>query len=458
MRYIDSGRPDAHETLAAFFQNEKARHVVRLRWQTGYFSIDGLAPLLTTIEHLSSNNLPVDAILGSNDRSTLRSHVTELCACLHIPRPQARLGVVAFSGSLYHPKTYHITRNDGTKAAYIGSANLGFAGLSGLNVEAGLILDTREGDPPHILDEIANAVDAWFDGSRHGVTLVAGEADAIALEANGILASVPAPRTAGSGGASTSNRPVRKPLFPFKRHRSSGDINSAEETVTPATTASPREGYPAYVLFAADPDAATTGVQALSGASLPGGSAGIVVRLNKDSARHWYGQDGTANISVPVALISTLRFGLYSRDANSDRKRPRSEFQQIARYVSTNVTFSGEPHNAGIMVYGYTKGDTGHGDTRLVVPAPLVAGLRQQVAAAKLPAVQIGDVAIVEWPTMDDPTIRLTFFDRTTSFSAEVATVLDDAEMAGQVVGKAACWLPSDLSPPWQLPALEPTS
>ena len=54
---------------------------------------------------------------------------------------------------------------DGSEAAYVGSANLTPPGLS-LHVEAGILLDSNDGDPASILREIATAIDAWFTGSR----------------------------------------------------------------------------------------------------------------------------------------------------------------------------------------------------------------------------------------------------------------------------------------------------
>src|SRR5690606_17123566 len=134
------------------------------------------------------------------------------------PRTNAKIGVVSFSAGLFHPKVYHFTRQDGSQAAYVGSANLTTPGISGMNIEAGLLLDSSAGDPANVLTDVAAAIDAWFNGTRPGLSTVSSLADLAPLVAAGILGVAPTPRTTQSSstnsGAATSK--VRlKPLITF---------------------------------------------------------------------------------------------------------------------------------------------------------------------------------------------------------------------------------------------------
>src|SRR5206468_11267444 len=48
----------------------------------------------------------------------------------------------------------------------------------------------------------------------------------------------------------------------------------------------PRPGFPSYLLFAPE-NVPTQGITALSGAFLPNGVSGLLIRLNRDSGRHF---------------------------------------------------------------------------------------------------------------------------------------------------------------------------
>ena len=174
--------------------SHKPEAISYLRWQSGYFGIDGLAPMLPLIQSLAARCLPISCVLGSNGGETGQQDVDNLTDLIGCPRVGARIGILSYTTGLFHPKVYHVTRLDGSQAAYVGSANLTFSGVTGLNVEAGLILDNSEGDPTQPLDEISAAIDAWFDGTRPDVALVHNSADIPPLVASWILGVVPAPR------------------------------------------------------------------------------------------------------------------------------------------------------------------------------------------------------------------------------------------------------------------------
>lgn len=166
MRYIDSGSRNSNSALGAWLRNELTPDIVELRVQSGFFSVDGLPPLVPTLQRLAAANGPVRILIGSNDGDTLQAHVATLVTLLGLPRSAASLGVVSYAGAYHHPKTFHLRRGDGSEAAYVGSANLTRSGVPSLHVEAGVVLDTRTGDPGLVLGAVASCVDDWFAPPR----------------------------------------------------------------------------------------------------------------------------------------------------------------------------------------------------------------------------------------------------------------------------------------------------
>jgi HKD family nuclease len=153
MRYLDTGGRDPGHALASWLEGAVREEVAEIRFQTGFFSLDGVGLLIPALEQCRASDRPTKILIGSNDASTLRDDVAGLMGILGIPRNHAHLGVVNFSGAYFHPKTYHIQRADGSQAAFVGSANLTASGLA-LHVEAGIALDTNEGDDPRRLSDL----------------------------------------------------------------------------------------------------------------------------------------------------------------------------------------------------------------------------------------------------------------------------------------------------------------
>lgn len=189
VRYIDTGNRSANHALGSWLANEASGHVNHLRLQTGYFSLNGLAPIVPVLQNVSTRAASFSAVIGSNEADTLGTDLTQTCSLLGMPNPNVNLGVVSFSNGLFHPKLVHITRSDGSQTAYVGSANLTDAGVSGLNIEAGIILDTADGDAPQTLHEIAGRVDAWFAGGVPGFFSIKSNSDVAALVSGNILSS-----------------------------------------------------------------------------------------------------------------------------------------------------------------------------------------------------------------------------------------------------------------------------
>ena len=215
MQYFDSGTREPSQARAKWLQDAAQEDIAELRVQTGYFSLDGVGLLIPVLEQAAKNDRPAKVLVGSNNGCTLHSEMVGLVQLMGIPRLNGQLGIVSFGGAYFHPKTYHVRRQDGTEAAFVGSANLTAAGLA-LNVEAGIALDTREGDDPHQLYQIAAAIDAWFNEKRDGLTVVIGIETLNELADRGVLGIAPPPRPQDSdkgGTSSGSSRPRLKPIF-----------------------------------------------------------------------------------------------------------------------------------------------------------------------------------------------------------------------------------------------------
>lgn len=228
-----------------------------------------------------------------------------------------------------------------------------------------------------------------------------------------------------------------------------GEVRAAVVEAAPARTillpAVPREGFPPYLLFAPGQGSPTQGAVALSGSSLPTGATGLIIRLNRDSARHFEGRPGTSNFSVPVPTLSTLRFGLYP----GRYPRPRAEFPMRIRYLTNETAIAISATETNIMAYGFIPGESGHGDVRMLMPADLKA-LSQGVKNAGKEVPREGDVALLEWPTTNDNReFRLTFLERASALFTQADGIFQQAQQSASTVGDGACWLPENLSPAW---------
>lgn len=301
------------------------------------------------------------------------------------------------------------------------------------------------------MDAIAAGVDAWFHSNRPGLSRVASPDDVQQLVHEGILTDVMPPRVAPGRRPSEQQQPRRpglRPLVPLPRLFLPGQeiVEAAVEAldlrriVVPAT---PRSDFPQYLLFAPGETTPTRGPSALSGSALPRDVAGLIVRLNRDSARHFEGRPGTANISVPVATLSTFRFGIFP----GQYPRPRAEFDLDIRYIASDSVISVPRTGTNIMAYGFIPGETGHGDVRMLVPA-VVKTLASEIRVANRPLPREGDVALLEWPTSDvGYALRLSFLDRESELFRKALGLFDAAVDNGTTVGEGACWLPTNFIP-----------
>ena len=216
MKYIDSSARIADETVAHWMKRTVESGILEFRCQAGYFTLDGLSLLLPALKECSAAGATVRLLLGSNDSATIASHVAFVAGTLGIPQSNVSLGVVTFASSLFHPKTYHFVRKDGSKTAYVGSANLTGAAISGLNIEAGMILDTKDADSSLVLDKISGKVDEWFANQLPGLFVVSKPSDVDDLLGSGILALT---ATRSERDIPESDGREREPRTRIARHR-----------------------------------------------------------------------------------------------------------------------------------------------------------------------------------------------------------------------------------------------
>lgn len=452
MKYIDSGGRDPAHALGAWLANEASGGIEELRLQSGYFGIDGLSPLVQTLARMAARDAPVKIVIGSNAGETPAGDVETLIDLTGLPRTNASLAIVQFGNALFHSKTWHLVRSDGSEAAYVGSANVGKAAVSGLNVEAGLLLDERDGDPSAVIKEIAAAVDRWFTGPLDGVELVTARGDVTRLVASGWVAKVRPPQitpasAAGTGGTRTAKLAPLLALPPVPRSGGAGAAPTAAGISGPTTVSPPAlatsAGYPATMRFSPSPLAPTTGLATLSHLPLPNGAAGLVIRLSKDTARHWTGGSGTANISLPIPTLEPLRFGMYNGVT------PRAEPGFRSRFVGLGGVTRVPNTTTSVMAYGYGPNPTGHKDVRMVLPKPSAVALAQAASNAGSPVPGPGDYALLEWPTPTNPSFGLTVMDTGSPLYATALALASSAIQTRQLVGGSSCWLPAGISPAW---------
>ena len=203
MRYIDNGSGDSLEDAPfAWLRTVLTADVVGIRWQSGFFEASVLGVFMPTLQRLADEDLDAIILIGSNDGETQASALHQLVNVLGLPRRNALLGVVSYADGFYHPKTIHLCYRSGREVAYVGSANLTSRGLNGLNVEAGIVLDTDEGDPVDLLSHVKRATRKWFDAHPDGLFKVESHDDVNRLEGRGILTTARAlrpPRGEGGG-------------------------------------------------------------------------------------------------------------------------------------------------------------------------------------------------------------------------------------------------------------------
>src|SRR5262249_27072299 len=148
---------DPQQALGTWLRGlaDESQAAEALRIQSGFFGASSLAFVQEIVGAVSAVDGELNLVLGSNRGETTRSDLEILLEMVGPPRDGCRIVVVNFGNAFFHPKTIHLRRIDGTEAAYVGSANLTSSGVRSLHIEAGVILDTRDSDPPEVTQQIA---------------------------------------------------------------------------------------------------------------------------------------------------------------------------------------------------------------------------------------------------------------------------------------------------------------
>ena len=324
MRYLDASDRTDDNALGKWLVKEVSNNAATIRWQSGYFTSEPLGLIEDPLNALAARGGLVRAVVGSNDGATTAQSLRDLCSVLDLPQDNAAAGVVKLQNALFHPKTFHISRSDGSQAAYVGSANLTGSGAA-LHIEAGLTIDTREGDNEAVATQIADAVDSWFGSHRDGFYPVSEAADVQGLIDRGIVdrsTEVKRPRAKpsshdGEAGASMTR------LITIPRLQRRGAIATPPPRVITGVSLA---DYPANLLFAPGSVGPVVGAAAVSPIPLPEDSSGLVVRLTRDSTKRLDDRPGTSYMSLPSEVLDHIIFGIGGNNL------PRAEFDFVARF------------------------------------------------------------------------------------------------------------------------------
>ncbi len=264
MRYIDTGGRDPAEALGSWLKSAVGPNssVRELRWQTGFFNSAALGLFAPTMKILADEDGVLKLLVGSNKGSTLRADIELLLAVSGPPRKGRELGVVKFDNAYFHPKTIHVVRKDGSQAAYVGSGNLTANGITSLNIEAGVILDTKDGDHPEVLAKIKKAIDRWFAILPAGLNLISKSSDLDALVKSGTLDVPPPPPSQSAASKNTEPSPTAnlKPLLSLPKLLAPAAATPPKATATAASAASPPDQW-LKQLSASDAQRKPTGKQ-----------------------------------------------------------------------------------------------------------------------------------------------------------------------------------------------------
>lgn len=347
MRYIDTGSRDAGHALGTWLLDAVRSDSTRIGWQTGFFGIGAFQNLEKQLADAASNGCEISGVLGSNDGQTLASDILDLLAWLRIPQSAARLGVVSYSNAFFHPKTVYVQRSDGSQTAYVGSANLTTSGVVSKHVEAGLILDTRDGDDAGLVLEVWSAIASWFSASRAGFYLVNSASDVDQLCGSGVLAlrRQQLVRVA-SESKTTSPRQPRSglsPLIPIRTDRHRSFTSESPVKIRPGSTVH-GDGESWSKMWRSRPlSHRDLGIpRATGGTTNPTGSmllkAGAWMADANADFRHYFFEQVFSELAWSVGRQPHLReaFGLFRLDVEGERSE--EHVLRISHNTDTNST------------------------------------------------------------------------------------------------------------------------
>jgi len=182
-RYFDTGMNGPQDSLGFWLDQEIVTGIQSFRGQFGYFDGSALSPYLPILEDMINNGGFLKLVIGANPGDPASKNDLESLLSLTCNSENSSITLIAYSVGLFHPKTIHVVRENGTEVSVVSSANFTRNGL-GHNIEAGLILNTSESST-----QIAAAIDRWSNIEDDGVFQISTIDDINLLCTNGLAVS-----------------------------------------------------------------------------------------------------------------------------------------------------------------------------------------------------------------------------------------------------------------------------
>lgn len=157
--YIDSASQNKSEYIRHWLDKNLLSSIEAFRVQSGYFSYAAIEPFIQVLKGVIKRGGSVKFVLGSNNGSLAAMDARRVLKIVK-GKPNCSFTIVAFKNAEFHPKCYHIKRNDTSETALVGSGNLTPFGIS-RNVEAAVALDTCNGDSLALVRKIRDTIDKW---------------------------------------------------------------------------------------------------------------------------------------------------------------------------------------------------------------------------------------------------------------------------------------------------------
>lgn len=414
MRYLDTGSRDPDDSLFRWLEGvlPDARY---FGCQTGYFSYDGIYPLQSSFEALLERHGTLHLVVGGNESGVRRQDLERVLDLFDAAPPQATtsLTVVAADDALMHPKAFYVEKLDGTRHAFVGSANLTNPGLS-RNIEAALVIDSTT-DPLAPFTGIREAIDRWHE-QQHPNAYSVTRSSLAKLVSAGIL---DIPRI--HAPVSPANHRQRSKIFPALGALI--QLPRRRRSLVPRTKTAPTIAInPAPI--------GTLG-------SLPNGAVGILKSLSSLDVKAFHGGVGTSYIALPVDIGRFLPMKPYGKNAE-----PRIDVTAEARLEGApeEVVVSGEtPTNITHVGLGATR--TSHEDLRFNYLTGIRKGIERAAAEHHLSVPGEDDLAAIEF--LEGVHIRLTFI----TGPASIANLRPLLNQKGATWG----WLQPGVVGPWDV-------
>lgn len=413
MKYLDTGSRDARESLYRWLF-EVMPDAVYFGCQTGYFTYDGIFPLESHFVDLLARSGQFRMVVGANESSLRSVDLNDVLDLLdQVPANQTKSLVVAGADDvLMHPKTYYVEKSDGSKHAFIGSANLTHSGLI-RNIEAGIAIDSAH-DPGAPFAEIRAAIERWHTAQPRNAYQVTRSNLHELIEAG--IVDRPRPVRPAQSPATRQSRAKLLPALGAllglprkKRAVAPGRPTSRPDTSSPA------------------PDGTL--------ATLPHGSVGVIKRLTALDTKGFHGGTGTLYIALSEEVAAHLPMVPHGKNSE-----PRTEVDVEARLdtVPGEVVRSGSsPTNITHVGMGATA--TSHSDLRFNYLSTIKRGIEELTATYGVRAPEEGDLVAIE--LQDGVRLRVTFI-------TEPAAVTNLAPLLDQR-GRSWGWLPPSIVAPW---------